>query len=45
MNKESHGLTGWVICSPISVEDEVVTVEVAIPRGGVTSCNQPRKCA
>ena len=45
MNSEPHYVIGWISRSPVSIQNEVVIVEVAILRGGVTSYDQPRKCA
>ena len=45
MNSEPHYVIGWISRSPVPVQDEVIIVEVTILRGGVTSCDQPRKCA
>lgn len=46
MSREPHDVIGWIIIhSSVSVQDEVVIVEVAVLRGGVTSSDQPRKRA
>ena len=41
MNSESHDVIGWIIPSPVSIQDEKLIVEVAVLRGGVTSRDQP----
>ena len=45
MNSEPHYIIGRISCFPVPVQDEVIAVEVAVLRGGVTSRDQPRKCA
>ena len=45
MKGEPHYVTGWIIRSPVPVEDEIVTIEIAVLRGGVAACDKPRKCA
>ena len=41
INREPHDVIGWIIRSPIPIQDEVVVIEIAVLRGGVTSSDKP----
>ena len=41
MKGEPHDVIGWIIRSPVPVEDEVVVIEIAVLRDGVAACDKP----
>ena len=41
MKGEPHDVIGLIIRSPVPVEDEIVTIEIAVLRGGVAARDKP----
>ena len=41
MKGKPHDIIGWIIRSPVPVEDEIVTIEIAVLRGRIAACDKP----